>query len=311
MRWRRLGIGLMVALLLHVVVAAILVLAWRQLAPLNPAGPVIVELAPPADRPSAQSVEPTFATIAADAGRSDAAARDDVDRPFADLAAKGEPAAGASEPTLAARSGEGTAPAQHEGENPKDANNTSGEAELHPAPGAQMGAPIDSRIPPVLRPAKKAPRTLAHTSPPQAPARRLSALPGPIVINAIGARVEDRVRAAIARANASGDGVRNAVGNTIATKAANAAAGSAESVVVNAIGMGVHVQPGVPPPPSGAIGTGVAPPSGGRGAAARVNDGALNGTGMGHVASRAGAIGGAAKNLSGALNGSDFRPRRP
>jgi len=308
-----------VALLLHAVIAVILVLARRQFVPPHSAGPVIVELAPPAAQPSAEPAEPTFATVAADAGRSERGERADIDHPFAELPARGDAGAPGSESTFAARGGEARSSAANAAEHPTDAKTASREGEAQPAPGAQApgaqvgGAPIDTRFAPSFRPPGRKPaRTLARTSSPQAPPRRLSALPGNTAINAIGARVEDRVRAAIARANASGNGARNAVGNTMPINGGNAAAGGAESVV-NAIGMAVPVHPTASPPANGVAGPGGGAPMGGRapGAAGALNGGAVNGTGLGRVATRAGTIGGAVKNVPGALNGTDFRPRRP
>jgi len=314
-RRRRLGISLAVALLLHAVVAVILVLAWRQLVPPHPAGPVIVELAPPAAQSSAEPAEPTFATVAADAGRSERVERADIDHPFAELPAKGEAAATGSEPTFAGRGGEAPPSAANAAENPSDAKTASREGEPQPAPGAQApggqvgGAPIDTRFPPSFRPPGRKPaRTLARTPGPQAPARRLSALPGNTAINAIGARVEDRVRAAIARANASGNGARNAVGNAMPINGGNAAAAGGAESVVNAIGMAVPVRPAVSPPANGVVGPGGTAPMGGRASGAA---GAVNGTGMGRVATRAGTIGGAAKSVPGALNGTNFRRQHP
>jgi hypothetical protein len=328
-RWRRLGISLAVALLLHAVVAVILVLAWRQFVPPYPAGPVIVELAPPAAPPSAEPAEPTFATVAADAGRSERVERADIDHPFAELPARGEAGAAGSESTFAARGGEASSSAANAAAHPTDAKTASREGEALPAPGVQApgaqapgaqapgtqvgGAPIDTRFAPSFRPPGRKPaRTLARTPSPQASPRRLSTLPGNTAINAIGARVEDRVRAAIARANASGNGARNAVGNTMPINGGNAAAGGAESVV-NAIGMAVPVHPTASPPANGVAGPGGMAPMAGRapGAAGALNGGAVNGTGLGRVATRAGTIGGAAKNVPGALNGTDFRPRHP
>jgi hypothetical protein len=317
--WRRWGISLAVALLLHAVIAAIFVLAWRKFPTLTPTGPVIVELAPPQGQPSAQPAEPTFATT--DAGRSETAGRAAIDHPFAESSPIGK-AAEESQPTFAGRKGEGGPPAENAAEKPAEARTATGGGEARPAPGAQVGgAPIDTRIVPSFGPpGKKPPRKLARSVSPlahpakqagaPAASRRLSALPGSIVINAIGARVEDRVRAAMARANASGNGPRNAVGSTITTNAENAAAGAAKSVVINAIGMAVPAHPGISPPANGAVGAGaVASP--GRMPAAGVNGGAVNGTSMGRVAARAGAIGGPTRNVPGALNGTDFHPRHP
>jgi hypothetical protein len=317
--WRRWGISLVAALLLHAAIATVLVLAWRTFAPLTPPGPVIVELPPPETRPKAEPAEPTFATT--DAGRSDAAERAAIDRPFADLSAK-LGTAEESEPSFAARGREAAPPADDGAEKPAEVRTATGGEEQRVAPGAQIGgAPIDTRIVPTFGPpGRKPPRKLARSASPFAPtakqagspaaSRRLSASAGNVVINAIGARVEDRAKAAAARANASGNGARNAVGNTITTDAGNAAAGAAESVVNNAIGMAVHVHPPVLPPANGPVGAG-APAPFGRMPATGANGGAVNGTGLGRMSPRAGAIGGPARNASGTLNGTDFHARRP
>ena len=219
-------------------------------------------------------------------------------------------------------------------------------------PSAGLSGPIDARIAPFGSralgsrafgsQAKKAPRKLARSPNPlvrpnkeaggQAPARRLSALPGSIVINAIGARVQDRVRAAMARANASGNGVRNAVGGTMANNAGSVSANAAGSVVTNAIGMAVHVQPNIAGSTGSELRTGAPASAGGRtpitggagvggasvnGASingASINGASINGTNMGRSALRIGAIGaigGPAKTMSGVLNGTDFHLRHP
>jgi hypothetical protein len=326
---RRWGISLAVALLLHGVIAAIVVLAWRKLPALNRPGPVVVELAPPPAEPNAQPAEPTFATTSADAGRSDSAERTDIDHPFAQLPIRSKTAEGESEPTFATQNREAIAPAENADEKAAEARTASGGGGLHLAPGAEIGGgPIDTRIAPSFPSfgarGKKAPRKLARSSSPlahpnkqageQGPSRRLSALRGSIVINAIGARVEDRVRAAMARANASGNGARNAVGSTMSNNAGSAA-NPADGIVTNAIGMAVHVHPTLPQAMNGAPGTGVAASAGARMPAAGMNGVAgaagVNGSGMGHLASRAGTIGGPAKGVSGVLNGTDFHPRHP
>jgi hypothetical protein len=181
--------------------------------------------------------------------------------------------------------------------------------------------PIDTRIAPSFDArGKQAPRKLARTLSPlahpakqagaQAPARRLSALQGSIVINAIGVRVEDRVRAAIARANASGNGARNAVGSAMANDAGSASAKATDGVVTNAIGIAVSVRPNIPMPGASERGTGAMAPVGGR-PVAGINGTGINGTGIGRLAPGTGAIGGPAKNVSGVLSGTDFRPRHP
>jgi hypothetical protein len=317
--WRRWGISLAVALLVHAVIVTVLVLAWRKFVPPNTPGPVIVELPPPEGGANAEPAEPTFANTAADAGRSDAAERADIDHPFARLTPSSKPAAEQSE----AHDREVIAPAQNAAEKPSDAEASSGRGVPRAAPGGQVGGePIDTRIVPSFGPpGKNSSRTLARTLSPlarpakqagaPAPSRRLGALPGSVVINAIGARVEDRARAAAtARANASGDSPRNAVGSAMTTSAGNAAANAAESVVTNAVGMAVHVQPAVSPPAHGAVGTGATSSTGVRMPSAGLHGGAVNGTGVGGVATRAGRIGGATANVSGALNGTDFRLRQ-
>jgi hypothetical protein len=77
--------------------------------------------------------------------------------------------------------------------------------------------------------------------------------------------------------------------------------------------MAVPVHPAASPPANGVVGPGGTGSTSGRlpGAAGALNGGAVNGTGLGRVATRAGTIGGAAKNVPGALNGTDFRPRHP
>jgi hypothetical protein len=74
--------------------------------------------------------------------------------------------------------------------------------------------------------------------------------------------------------------------------------------------MAVHVQPAVSPPAHGAVGMGVTSSTGVRMPSAGLHGGAVNGTGVGGVATRAGRIGGATANVSGALNGTDFRLRQ-
>jgi hypothetical protein len=318
--WPRWGVSLAVALLLHAVIATVLVLAWRKFVPFNPPGAVIVELPPPEARANAEPTEPTFATISADAGRSEAAEHAAIDHPIAELSTRGK-AAEESEPTFAGREREGGPPAENAAEKPEEVGTATGGGEPRRPPGPQVGgASIDTRIVPTFGPpGKNSSRTLARTLSPlarpakqagaPAPSRRLSALPGSVVINAIGARVEDRARAAMARANASGDGARNAVGSAMTTSAGSAAANAAESVVTNAVGMAVHVQPAVSPLAHGAVGTGVTASTGVRMPSAGLNGGSVNGTGAGRVATRAGRIGGATGNVSGALNGTDFRLR--
>jgi hypothetical protein len=330
---RRWGISLAVAVLLHVAIGAVVFLAWRQSVTLDTPRPVIVELAPPQSEPSAQSTEPTFATTGADIGRLGSTGDGDVDRPFAQFTPKSEVAEGATEPTFAAQSRGSIAPAERADENAADARTASGGGGMSAAPSAGLSGPIDTRIAPSFGSrafdprAKKPPRKLARSSSPLAsqnkqagglgPARRLSALPpSSTVINAIGARVQDRVRAAIARANGSMNGARNAVGSNAAGNAGGASASAADSVVTNAIGIAVHVHPNIQQPMGSAIGTGATAPAGGRLQVtgingANINGASFNGANMGRPTFRVGAIGGPVKNTVGVLSGTDFHPRHP
>ncbi len=172
-RWRRFGDKPRGGPAAHAIVAAILVLAWRQFVPPNPAGRVIVELAPPAAQPSAKPAEPTFATVAADAGRAERLERADIDHPFAELTARGE--AVLQDRNLHLPHAVGRRPRQRQ-----TAPRTQRTPRLQPAkanqgplpalklpeprlPAAQVGgAPIDTLLVPSFRPpGKKPPRTLA------------------------------------------------------------------------------------------------------------------------------------------------------
>jgi hypothetical protein len=291
---------------------------------------VTVELAPPEGQPKAQPAEPTFATRSADVGRSDAAEHVDIDHPFAQFTPKSEVAKGAAEPTFAAQSREPVAPVERADENAADARTASGGGGVPAAPNAGLSGPIDARIAPSFGSrafdprAKKAPRKLARILNPlgrqtkqsggQGPPRRLSAQPGSIIINAIGARVQDRVRAAIARANASGSGGRNAAGGAVANNAGSVSANPAGSVVTNAIGMAVQAHPNIAGSLGSELKTGAPTSASGRivitGSSGGVGGASSNGN-TGRSALRIGAIGGPAKNVLGVLNGTDFHPRHP
>jgi hypothetical protein len=321
--WRRWGISIAVALLLHAVIAVSVFLAWWQPATLSPPGPVIVEFAPPPGQQSAQSAEPTFATTRADAGRSKSTEHADIDHPFAQFTPKSEVAEVPTDPTFAAQSRELIAPAGRTNENAADVRTASGGSGVLTAPNAELSGPIDTRIAPfsgsrAFDPrAKKAPRKLAQSLSPlvrqnkqaggQGLARRLSALPSSIVINAIGARVQDRVSAAIARANASGNGTRNAVGSTVGGNAGSTSANATDSVVTNAIGIAVHVRPNIPRPLGSELGTSTTTSVGGW---PSMNPSIINGTAIGRPGSNTAIIGGPKKNVAGVIDGNSFRTRR-
>jgi hypothetical protein len=128
--------------------------------------------------------------------------------------------------------------------------------------------------------------------------RRQQASPAGAV-NSIGAHVEDRVRAAIARANATGEMLRNGIGGAAAIPGGGVARG-AGATVVNAIGQVVPArrQAAAAHPVNAATSAAVA---------ARIV--AINGATFGRVGARPGAIGGPNRSAPGVIDGTTFRPR--
>jgi len=123
---------------------------------------------------------------------------------------------------------------------------------------------------------------------------------------AVGAHIQDRVRAALARALG-----KNAVGGAMPNNLGGASARTGERTVVNAIGAAVRFRPRLPGTVSGAQPAGATPFTGNAGTLHANTLAAVNGTGMTHVGSGPGVIGGPARNQSGGINGTTFRLRRP
>ena len=125
--------------------------------------------------------------------------------------------------------------------------------------------------------------------------------------NAVGAHVQDRVRAALARAGSHGE-IKNAIGGAAAPGAGGGNANAAEGVAVNSVGMTVHVHPNI-------AGTNTAEPKTGLAesvaTAGTMNHSVVNGHDMIRPGSATGAIGGPAKNTGGVLSGSMFHLRHP
>jgi len=123
---------------------------------------------------------------------------------------------------------------------------------------------------------------------------------------ATGAHIQDRVRAALARALG-----KNAVGGAMSNNPGGASARTGERTVVNAIGATVRFRP----QPAGTVGgarPAAATPFTGNAGAVHANTlAAVNGTGVTHIGSGPGVVGGPARNLSGGINGTTFRLRRP
>ncbi len=125
------------------------------------------------------------------------------------------------------------------------------------------------------------------------------------VTNTLGAHVQDRVRAALARAG-RGAPTKNAIGGAVAASPAgggnvNATAG----VATNAIGMTVHIHPGLAGPNSSENRTVSGAPT-----ATAPNRFVINGRDMIRPGS-GGGIGGPARNAVGGISGNSFHLRQP
>lgn len=341
-RLRRWAASLALALLLHGgIVVALLSWRNSVTAPSapGPAGAIIIDLAPSPSEPVAPQSERVPAPAGEPAERppeqlSTNGASQEPTRPAEETTA--EKAAKNGEETTAdraAKNGEETgeqktapaeappgliapAPSENaEGEDSGDERASGGGGVAPAAPdGEAMGGPIDTRMSVasrsgwrskkkagrgadgksivLIRPSKGSgglghPRDLSAQSP---------------AINAIGAHIQDRVRAAIAR-----EGAKNAVGGSAANNVGGASAHTAERTVTNAIGITMHFRPRIP----GTV-TGGGQPVGVMALAGNARTvAAVNGTGMTRIGSVPGVIGGAARQLAGALNGTSFRPRHP
>jgi hypothetical protein len=126
--------------------------------------------------------------------------------------------------------------------------------------------------------------------------------------NAIGAHVQDRAKAALARAASRGE-IRNAVGGVAAPGASTGIAGSGANVEgsKNSIGVTMPIRPNTPAVRAGEPKTVAASPA----AATVVNHAAIGGRDIVHSTGRNGALGGPAKSTAGVLNGTDFHGRHP
>jgi len=338
--FRRWSVSVALAILLHGAIAVALLNSYRPFLPIRPGEPFVinVDLAPPAaefapegrqvgsavdrpERPSERVI--TDAPMPAPIGGAQTNGESGVPALAAprDVTVPGAPA-----PPKDATEGSGT----------QTTTLGSGGGMLHAAPNTGRGgaqeispprvspfdAPLDTSITVLhgrspknaagglaqkqkklilLRPSKHA-GTLSHPRSPgvaNAPAT---------VVNAVGARVQDRVRAAHARAVGHGAEAKNAIGGAVARGLAGSGinANATDSTVVNAIGMTVRVQPGVLGTSPGEHKTGALASTG-----AATNRSAINGRSMVRPGARAGAIGGPAHSVAGALNGSDVQIRRP
>jgi hypothetical protein len=324
-RW---AISFALALLLHAVAAVVVLLIWQQSKPFNRNGPVFVELPPPTATPTAspgeaapqpQPVEQPRVGELNGANRGPGGPPKRAD----DIAEQKVPSA---EEGRAENPAVRTPPENAEGENARTVSG-GGAVSSGPSGSEIAGGPIDARIAPRFGPAgpraRKAPRALARKATTmgrtaksmgaqaQGHSRRLGASPS-VAINAIGAHVQDRAAAAIARAQRL-ETSKNAIGSgSVANLAGSLSASAAGLAVTNAIGMTVHAHPTIPAATPRLTGgeqiTGAAPlPFASRGPPAA----AINGTTMNRVTLNSGVIGGPAKNTVGVLNGTGFRMRRP
>jgi hypothetical protein len=126
--------------------------------------------------------------------------------------------------------------------------------------------------------------------------------------NAVGAHVQDRVRAALARGRIPGDS-KTAIGLALPGAAEGRNGSATEGVVVNSIGMTVRVHPGVPATAAGEAGPAALAPVANAGAV--TNHAVVNGREMVRPGAATAGIGGPAKNTAGVLSGSMFHTRHP
>lgn len=154
----------------------------------------------------------------------------------------------------------------------------------------------------IFRPSKHA----LHSNEPQHE-HNLNAANGVLTrTNAVGAHMQDRVRAAFAKAGGRAE-IRFSVGGT-AVPGGAAGANAADRVTKNAIGMTVPIHPSVPTANTGEPKTAAVSPNA---ASATMNRAAMNGHDMIRPGVRTGSIGGPAKSSTGVLSGNDFHVRRP
>ena len=170
---------------------------------------------------------------------------------------------------------------------------------------ARAGAPAQKSKAFVLIHPSKGPGVVApgHPTNASAPSTAINAIGEHV---AVGAHIQDRVRAALARALG-----KNAVGGAMPNNLGGASAGIGERTVVNAIGAAVRFRPRLPGTVIGARPAGATPFTGNAGTVRANTLAAVNGTGMTRIGSGPGVIGGPARNLSGGINGTTFRLRRP
>jgi hypothetical protein len=346
-RWRRWGVSLAVAVVLHGAVVAA-VFSWRFASlsppPAGDRGPFVIDLAPAPSRPIAAQAE----TAGSAAGGSVAERSRAPER----SGGGGAPAAGHAAPNLAdtpatgEQNGEQKAPpaeaspsvtaprhlenaGREDSEDKRTAGSGGGSGGGGLAPAVPGGGPIDTRITVVSPFGWRAKYKAAHAGAPAPKSKAIvlvrpskglgvghpadASAPG-TAINAIGehvavgAHIEDRVRAALARAVG-----KNAVGSAVPNNLGGASARGGERTVVNAIGATVRFRPQLAGTVSGARAAGATALAGRAGSVrsdAPTNTlAAINGTGMTHIGSGPGVIGGATRNHSGSINGTSFRPR--
>lgn len=330
-RLRRWAASLALALALHAgVVAAVLSWHYASISPpaAGDAGPFVIDLAPapsqpialqteppqpaPGGAPAAERVTPNAAEKSADTGKQ--------------KAAPAEAAPDVTAPPRLENAG------REDSEDKRTASGGGGGGGLAPAVpgGGSMSGPIDTRITTVSRFGWRSKNKAARFGAPRQKSKAFVLVhpsKGPGVVGpglagnasapstainaigehvAIGAHIEDRVRAAQARALG-----KNAVGSAMPNNLGGASARTSERTVVNAIGATVRFRPRLGGTVSGAQPGGATAFTGNAGTAHANTLAAVNGTGMTHVGSGPGVIGGPARNLSGGINGTTFRLRHP
>ena len=335
---QRLGVSLAIALALHGSIAVVLLNWGRAIFAANPAAPMVIniDLAPligaPSSPPNASEPAP-----AAGGGAAPAASERVMTNappaapvpPVPSAPAVPAPSRDVTEPNaVEGRSVSGGGGASHAA--PESGHGgTSAVAPAAPA-GSLMNTPLDSSITVMpdlyskkvggglgqkkkqgvfFRPLRHPglvgqPERPGHVAQPEHP--HAPSPSGSMTINAVGAHVQDRARAALAR-EATRAAARNAIGGVTSPGivGGDAATNAPQAVTKNAIGMTVPVRPNVP-------GTNTAEPKAGAVLATgnATNRAAIGGHDMIRPGA-AGGLGGPARSRPGVLSGSDFHARHP
>ncbi len=332
---QRLGVSLAVALALHGAIAVALLNWGRAIFAVNPAAPLVIniDLAPlvgvPASSPSERA--PTLPASERVITNVPAPGLETTPAPSAPIAPPIPAPAASGDENAAAAAGRSASGGGLSRAAPEAGHGGASAVEPAAPPGTLMNTPLDTSITVMpdlyskrggggFGPKKKQgvffrplrhpgllgqPERPGHVAQPERPHT-----PSPgraTTTNAVGAHVQDRARAALAREAARAGG-RNAIGGVASPGivGGGGAANAPETVTKNAIGMTVPVHPNISgtstttePKPGPAVATGNT-----------ANHAAIGGHDMIRPGA-AGVLGGPARSRPGVLSGSDFHLRHP